>query len=223
MLKTKSGWHNFLITAQTIAVILVLLKLVIYPTQENRTVTPINFPETITINKWQQLEAQPLQDKLIPNLGYFVGENIGGYRYKYDLFSRKLTIEMRYLVNTNGDLKYFVKDYTGKIEPYLYEKPGMGFYAMYPVGDRFYLTTCINPYGETSITSDRFRRNSLRHAINLKRIAIWLTSQQKIIDNRCLWATLSIPIGNTNPEAIYSLLENAWFDWHQWWKNNYPE
>ncbi len=217
----RQGWHNYTIAGQSILVILVLLKLVVYPTKENRSIAPINFPDRVPLGKWQQLESKSLADKLIPNSGYFVGENLGGYSYQYSLPDRSLTIEMRYLVHTNGDLKYFVKDYTGTIEPYLYEKPGIGFYSMYPGGDRVYLTTCINPYGDTSVTSDRFRRNSLHHAINLKRILIWLTSQHKIVDNRCLWAYLSMPVGDSPPEEDKPLLEDAWFDWHQWWTENF--
>ena len=217
----RRGWHNYLIAAQAFLVVFVLFKLVIYPSQENRSVVPINFPDSVPLDKWQQLESKSLEDKLIPDSGYFAGENIGGHSYKYSLPDRSLTIEMRYLVNTNGDLKYFVKDYTGSIEPYLYEQPGIGFYSMYPYGDRIYLTTCINPYGKTSVKSDRFRRNALRHAIDPKRILIWLTSQDKIIDNRCLWAYLSMPVRDSPPEAVYPLLEDAWFDWHQWWTENF--
>ena len=219
----RQTWHNYAIAVQAFVVVLVLLKLVIHPTKENRSVTSINFPESVPLGKWQQLESKSLEDKLIPKSGYFVGENVGGHSYKYSLSGGSLTIEMRYLVNTNGDLKYFVKDYTGSIETYLYEKPGIGSYSMYSRRDRVYLTTCINPYGETSVTSDRFRRNGLRHAINPKRILIWLTSQDTIVDNRCLWAYLSMPLQDSPPETVYPLLEDAWFNWHQWWTENYPK
>ena len=218
----RKSWRNYLLLAQLAVVLLVLGKLIISPTKENRPITPFIFPQTIPLEPWQQLSSKPLNDKLIPKSGYFAGENIGGHSYSYTWQNRSLEAKMRYLVNTNGDLKYYIKDYVGQLAPFLHEKEGVGVYSMYPYQDKVYLTACINPQGKTSINSDRFRHDGLRHTISLRRILIWLTTQHEIIDDRCLWAYLSIPLDNSPPEDIYPLLESAWFDWHQWWTQHYP-
>ena len=72
------------------------------------------------------------------------------------------------------------------------------------------------------MTSDRFRDHSLRHSLNLTRIWQWLTSTDGVIDSRCLWVELAMPLDNHSPDAIYPLLEAAWFDYHRWWTQNYP-
>lgn len=215
--------RNWLLIIQLGIVGLVLGKLVVFPTQEQRkSHTPIVFPANVPLEQWQQVETNPISDGLIPKSEYFIGDNIGGQSYSYVAGDRSLEIKMRYLVDTNGDLKSYVKNYTGNIAPFLYEQANIGSYAMYPYEDKIYLTSCINPQGKTSISSDRFRNNSLRHSFNLRRILAWLTSQNGIVDRRCLWAYLSMPLDGDYPQDVDPLLEEAWFDWHQWWSQNYP-
>ena len=214
---------NWLLIIQLAIVVLVLGKLIILPTKASKSrITPLVFPTHIPLQKWQQTETKALSGRTIPDSKYFIGDNLGGQSYSYIHQDRALEIKARYLVNTNGDLKSYVKQYTGAIAPFLREQEQIGSYVIYPYKDAVYLTACINPYGETSVTSDRFRHNSLRHSLNLIRIWRWLTSQNGVIDSRCLWVYLSMPLDNNSPEAVYPLLEAAWFDYYQWWAQNYP-
>ena len=215
--------RNWLLIIQLGIVGLVLGKSLFFPTQKDqKSHKPIVFPAHVPLEKWQQVATNSISDRLVPQSGYFIGDNLGGQSYRYVADDRSLEIKMRYLVDTNGDLKSYVKNYTGNIAPFLHEQANIGSYAMYPYGNQVYLTACINPQGETSITSDRFRNNNLRHSINLRRIFAWLTSQNGIVDSRCLWAYLSMPLNRDSPEDVYPLLKEAWFDWHQWWSQNYP-
>jgi cyanosortase A-associated protein len=213
----------YLLAVELIAVFCVLGKIIIFPATEKKIIYDFTFPSLVPLTGWQQISSTPLTDKLVPDSVYFSGQNILGETYKYRQQDIVLEIQIRYLVDTNGDLKYFIKKYTSQVLPILYKTEGLGFYSFYRDKHNAYLTACINPYGETTVTSDQFYQNNLRHAFQLQRIAIWLTHQTKILDKRCLWTHIKIPLENKTPESLYPILKTAWFDWYRWWSQHYPQ
>jgi cyanosortase A-associated protein len=50
-----------------------------------------------------------------------------------------------------------------------------------------------------------------------------LLGQEALLDKRCLWVYLSIPLRNSSPEEAYKTLEQAWFSWYQWWQPRFPK
>ena len=207
----------FLLEIQVSGVIFVLGRSILYPTVEDNTVTPLVFPTDVPLPQWQLVETSPVNSRLVKPPAYISGKYVSGKRYYYIQNDLSLEIEMRHLVKTNGDLKSFIKSYTGQLLPVLREQEGVGFYSLFVDQKQAYLDTCVNPYGYSTVTADQFRRNSLRHAIRLNRIASWLTSQTEILDRSCLWAHFSMPLNNQSSESGAQVLENAWFDWRQWW------
>ena len=220
------SWKNIrlsLLSIQLFVILTVLTKSIIYPTVKDTPKTNLALPTTVILPEWQLVKTGSVNSQLVQPPAYISGKYITGKSYQYIKNDILLDIEMRYLIHTKGDLKSFIKSYTGQILPFLYEQQGIGFYSMFTYQQRAYLSACINPYGYSTVTGDQFRRNGLRYALSLERIASWLTSQTEIVDKRCLWAHLSIPLNNSSQEEAYRTLENVWFDWYQWWNQNFPE
>ncbi|MGK7876348.1 MAG: cyanoexosortase A system-associated protein [Xenococcaceae cyanobacterium] len=219
------SWKKIRITLlglQLAGVLFVLGKSILYPPVKDSTVTPFVFPTTVPLPQWQLVKTGSVNSQLVKPPAYISGKYVSGKYYRYIQNNLSLDIEMRYLVNTNGNLKSFIKSYTGQLFHVLHEQKGVGFYSMFVYQGQAYLSACINPRGYSTVTTDQFRRNSLLYDVRLARIASWLISQAEIVDNRCLWAHFSMPLNNSSKESAYETIETAWFDWYQWWSLRFP-
>jgi len=182
------------------------------------------FPESITLSQWELSTSKPVNPSLVKSpaniSGYFIAEKY----YLYHQSQTPLKIEMRYLTNTNGDLKSFITSQTGELSSVLKQDSRSGFYSLYTHEDKLYLNACINPHGSSTVTSDQFNRNLMIHNTRPEKILPWLLGIAEFRDKRCLWAHLSIPLeSNITVEETYQTLETVWFDWYSWWKSHYPD
>jgi cyanosortase A-associated protein len=218
--KLRLTRRNLILGLQLSIAISVLGKISIDPNSQEINDPTLKFPEQITLANWQQIDSQPFNDRAIPQSSDFKGRNIGGQIYHYTQNDRYLTITLRYLVDTNGDLRPVIKQKTGKIAPFVYEDTKVGEYGMYSDDRQAYLISCINPQGKTTVSSDRFRHNSLRYSLNFGRILDWFSGKGSILNKKCLWTHFALPLGNSTAEDLYPVLEAAWFDWDRWWSSH---
>ena len=204
-------------------VLLALGKSILYPTVGN-AVTSFIFPAMVPLLEWQHLESKPLDNSRIEN-----SKNLFGRQYRYVRNNLYLDIEMRYLINTNGDVKAWIEDYRGRpsfpgqLLPILRQQERVGFYSLFTHKERAYLSACINPRGGSTVTDSQFWLNRIIYDVRLNRLFPWLLSREEIPDRRCLWAHLSLPLKNSSPEDAYQSLEKVWFSWHQWWQHRFPK
>lgn len=217
-----SYWKNLRIPFLAVtlsSVFLVLGKVILYPAVSNRTATPFVFPPAVPLPEWQTLPSQSLVAQTTQDPNY-----ISGKRYQYTQKSLPLDIEMRYLVNTVGDVKDFLKTYTSiSLSPTLRQQEGVGFYGLFTYQGKAYLSSCINPYGGSTVTDNQFKQNRNTKDLQISRLLPWLLGQEDLKDERCLWTQLSIPLRYSSPEPTYQILEKAWFSWHQWWQPRFPK
>lgn len=222
-MRNKSRTALLGITA--IAIAFTLGKSVISPRLQSPQIADYTFPESIALSEWELLLSKPVNPDGIPNAASISGKFIAGkhYRYRQNEKYLDLDIEMRYLVNTDGDVKIFILSHTGELSPGLRQDGKGGFYSLYSHEGKAYLHACINPRGGSTITSDHFKRNRMLNDTPIERILPWLLGQAELHDKRCLWAILSIPLDlDSSVEETYRTLETVWFDWHDWWRANFP-
>ncbi len=214
-------------------VLLVLTKSILFPASSNRTVTAFVFPSVVPLNGWQPLASNPLvtQRYATESCRGCVKQaqankqvnNLSGRQYQYIQNNLSLNIEMRYLVNTVGDVQEYIKQNTNiplaKVTPR--QQTGIGYYNLFTDRGKAYLSTCINPRGGSTVTDRQFKQN--RNTYDLQsRIVPWLLGQQELKDNRCLWAHISTPLKGTTPDHTYQVLETAFVSWYQWWSPRFP-
>ena len=188
---------------------------------------PVQFPASIPLKNWESLEKERLK-------GISKGEDeygstvLGGMRYQYTRDRQPLDIEVRYVVDTEGEVEQFVRKYsslassTAEVSTFVTRRTGIGDYALFADGDRMYLTACINPRGNSTYTREQYRHNQDIHDAQLGRLPAWLFRREKWRDDRCLWTFASMPLSESQPEVTQQKLEQAWFEWYRWWHANFP-
>lgn len=191
-----------------------------------RTATPFVFPSAVPLPPWQFMSSKPLPNQIVEQLPY--GKLIlPGMHYRYQQNGIPLKIDMRYEVNTAGDVKQLIEMHTDvKFLPNqpmpIIREHKLGFYGVYVYQQQAYLDACINPSGGSTFTSAQFDYNRIHYDLQFQRLLLWLLGRQELRDNRCLWTHLSIPLNQSDPDA-YSTLEQAWFSWYKWWQTRFPK
>lgn len=195
-------------------------KIIFYPPTGNNLATKFDFPPEVPLADWKLLESAPLK---ITNNSEFKAAR----KYKYQKNSVALEIEMGYAVDTIGDVEGMMKGNTvlksspGKLA--LASTQGAGFHGILQQQNRLYLSSCINPRGGATVTSQQFRYNRNTSDWQPNRILFWLLGRGNIQDKRCLWTQMSVPLDKTTPEDANKILENAWVSWYGWWQPRFPE
>lgn len=212
------SWRLFLLAATFGGVLLAAGKIFFSPATGLQTVKPYRFPESVPLADWQMVDSVSLPNDAVV---------LAGQQYRYQKNNLPLQIEMRYLPETSGGvdgmmkgqggLKFLSKQLTIK------ETQGIGFHGVLFLQNRAYLSSCINPRGGATVTLDQFRFNRNTYDITFPRVVLWLLGQETLQDRRCLWAQLSIPVGNMKPEDASKVLESAWVSWYPWWQANFPK
>ena len=195
----------------------VLPKVTLYSAANRYPVSSFTFFQAVPLSGWQLLSSTPLAtQKERP-------EYLSGKRYQYMHANVPLTIEMRYLNNTSGEVKDLVESYTSiPASIKLHHRTGIGYYSVFTYQQKAYLSSCINSRGGSTVTQRQFNQNRHTYDVQINRLLPWLLGQEKLEDKRCLWTHLSSPVKNSSFEA-FQLLEAAWFDWYKWWYLRFPK
>jgi cyanosortase A-associated protein len=203
------------------------LKLLAFPNPKDRTHGTYTFPQTVPLADWQfqgsSAIVPPSQPPGDPKL-------ISAWQYKYTQSQqpqKPLTIGMYYLVSTKGDVNFLLKRFTPSTAEItaseVKQQQAIGRYKLFTQDKQAHLTSCINPYGGSTITGREFDKNRNQNDLRLSRLLPWLTSRVDLKDTRCLWVKLSLPLSaGESPTTAYTTLETAWTPWYQWWQTRFP-
>jgi len=207
-------------------VVFVLGQSILDPNIGKRRFTTFEFPAAVPLPSWQLVATQPLANQIVeqPSIGTVV---FPGRQYRYRYQGQPLEINMRYELETDGDVQQSTTKNTAiqflpNQPTVVMRQQASGFYGLFVYQQRAYLNACINPRGGTTMTPGQFDTNRMRYDLQLPRLVPWLLGQQGLRDNRCLWTQLSVPLQQSSPQVAFSILEQAWFDWHQWWQPRFP-
>ncbi len=196
-------------------VVLVFGKSVLSPAEKQLTETPFVFPAEVPLPGWQALESQAVAERIPENL------------YQYVTSDLQLQIRMQYVDHPHTNEKFF-RDYDPRLfspvrlESILKQQQETGFYSLGIEENRAYLRSCINPRGPSAITYEQFIQNRYTYDLTPARLLPVLLGQEPLRDHRCLWTHLSIPLDNLSSQQAYSILEEAWLSWYQWWHPQFP-
>lgn len=160
--------------------------------------------------------AQPGERIVIERPIPAYGDLIAGRLYHFQQSGRKLDIRAMYLVDTDGDIQSFAQDFTPTQATQQFvqrHRSGLGFYRLSSQGERTILSACINPRGESTVTTAQFMQNRRTFDRQVDRWLPWLFNQVYLVDRRCLWTEMSLAAADLSPEQRTSLLEQSWFAW----------
>lgn len=192
------------------------------PLQPRPAIATYTFPETIPLTGWQAVENYPL-----PSPEAQKSTTLASQGYKYQRDGKTLTIEMRYLKATKGDVSQFMRWYDnipGSVNAEVHQQPGKGSYILLSYQNQAYLSSCINPQGQSTATGSQYLQSKILSGINPKQFFGWLVGQDTIFDQRCLWSSLYLPLkSSADLEETHRLLKETWGSWYDWWQTNYPD
>jgi cyanosortase A-associated protein len=190
---------------------------------------------SVPISQWQFVTSSPIDLSKEANETTNEekeGEFRFGRRYQYQQGTLDLQADQVYTQSDGNVSRYlFVHSpiRTANARMKVKFQPGVGHYGLVTHDGKAYLSACVNPRGNSTVTESQFTQNRYAHDLQPSRIVPWLLGQESLIDYRCLWTLMSVPLkngtdaGTTIPdETAYQSLETAWFSWHQWWQANFP-
>lgn len=212
----------------------VLAKVILLPSEEKKqSNSDYVFPQTVPLPGWELKETDKLpllskkQARLRPGLD-------PGQRYKYVKDQNTLNVETRYAQyygNVNSFLVMYKQIPPATVNPKIKYTKDTGHYGIFTHEDKAFLSACVNPKGNSTVTEQQFTNNRYLNGWGVQRTFLWIIGQQDLFDGRCLWTIMSVPITDYDPYQIvlqqdlkdeYQKLETAWVDWYRWWKANLP-
>lgn len=200
------------------------------PTAGNRPVTAFAFPSVVALPGWKLLESRR-QAEPTANSRPDSGEPVlvASQKYRYQQNNQQLEIDMRYIVGNWGDTNAYLKDYTpiklksAQLLQNVRQHQGVGFYNLFVYQEQAHLSACINPRGRSTVTSTQFLANRHTYYFQVRRLVPWILGQEGLRDNNCLWVNMSTPLNQASAQTAYSVLEQAWWSWYQWWLPHFPK
>lgn len=232
MLKSiKQPLHLTLLAFTLGGTLLVLVKAIATPKPDAvASEAGRNLTKTVPITGWQFLESSPIEDKSTLEPG---GSPAHGQRYQYRQADTLMDIELRHTIG-DGNVSRFlfvyssVREGNSKLSSGIRNRTDIGYYGVLTHKGRAYLTACINARGGSTVTDQQFRHDRFVHDVQISRILPWLWGKEPLMDHRCLWTLMSIPVKpdanstSVDSQEAYKKLEAAWASWYQWWRSNYP-
>ncbi len=189
------------------------------------------FPAQVPLTGWQVVNRQAIVDPAHLRADILSSQR---YQYRQGTYPLVLTAEARYVlprkipVETKEFLNLFLLDQKKAYQALPFKpveqefQPG-SFYSVFTYQGRAYLSACIDPSGKSTTNSEQFRRNRLAFDLTWDKVLRWPFSSAGLLDQRCVWSQLSLPLKQAKPEPTYTLLKSAWADWFKWWQTNFPD
>jgi cyanosortase A-associated protein len=230
--------NKLMINSATFGLIILTLGIIaISPNIGSRSPQKPEFESEIDLSGWELTNSDSFvlpnqQDEILdPTIRnrQLYGFLAGGHEYDYQKDDYELNIRTLYVLGSIGGIHLFILDENDQPLPRqkgfieIREKEGIGYYGLFKTEEKAHLIACINSTGKTTVTSKQFFLNRKEHNLKLTRMFSWLLGQESLVDRRCLWNHLSLPLNDNTPESLYPILEEAWFSWYQQWENQFPE
>jgi cyanosortase A-associated protein len=174
----------------------------------------IDFPDRVSLELTQgQLASIKSESLPVPKSLEAIAR-----RYSFSNFK----IDSYYITNrASGDLPGLLKQVNDLTIPATKwktkESSGKGYYAIFNHNGQAYLSSCINPQGDTTVDAGQFQRNRNRYNLNPSRFAFYALGLTDLRDKRCLWVTIS------TPERSGADLEKIWLEWLDYWQPRFPK
>lgn len=219
----KSHWHQNLLTATAISIGLVTVYSFIDSDVGNRPVSKFTFPEKIPLSSGKNIANETIEIAQSTESNDVVHS---ANRYYYQEENTELDVAMYYLTDTRGDINSLLLKQT-QISPKALEnqqikQQGNNYYSVFSDRDRTYLSTCLHPTGESTVTQKQFSQSLNQRPLNLKLLKDWLLGKASIRDRRCLWIVISTPHNNLSFLEPEDILQEAWQQWDRWWQPRFP-
>ena len=223
---TKQKVRTALMAVTSVGISLATIYSLIEPTAGNRSVSAFSFPELLPLSSWRQIDTKsisPISNQKTPESELV--QTAQSYHYARD--NSDLKVDIHYILGTQGNVDGYIKTYSNLSSEVLKSQniehiEGVGYHSLFVADNRAYLSSCISPRSNSSVTQKQFSQNRYRGDLKMEVWRDWLLNQASIRDRRCLWTQLSISLDGHEPQSAYSILEQTWQELYQWWLPRFP-
>jgi cyanosortase A-associated protein len=122
---------------------------------------------------------------------------ISGQRYRYYQGTQRLTIDLRDVQDTAGDIGLLRDQYSVPLPLNQTLRPQShniktGSYQTLSEHGQTTIHTCLSANGQFSTTANEFRQNRYRQIFELQQWRGWIVGSHPLIENRCLWIQITL-------------------------------
>lgn len=176
----------------------------------------VSFPEDIALPQWSQLKSTPI------SLEYSVynrQEKVLGRQYTYIRNSQApqvpLTVEIFYWSSPSGQMEDFFMYYSHKKAKFTVidmdvRQKSQSFYGLYRDRNTAYLSSCINPLGNSTVTNAQFLANRNNYDLKSSRWVGVALGLKRLRNWRCLWVNIAVSSNINDTNKSYKTLNDAW-------------
>ncbi len=220
---TARSLQLWLLRMTTVGLLLTVATVAIDPQVGRREPAVVAMPEAIPLSGWQLQSQTPIASQGRSRYSQIRS----GAVYHYRQTGYTLTLELRYLINTQGDIPTLLQQYqqqSQSVQSRLIQHPA-GAYLLSQDRQFIYLDSCINPRGNATVTGAQFMQNRYDHDLQLSRWLPWLLGQQSLLDHRCLWVRLKISTQSTGQQSTdqrQAMLQQSWLSVIERWRSEFP-
>jgi len=226
----------WLLRSSGVVLLLILLNFMVgSPVAGANAIADYQLPTVISLPHWQlnNTTVQPL----VPTVAREDGENHdqdgqtpiqGDFNFLLDqrsyLYQRgkdSLTLNLRYVINTFGDVKsYYGNVFEGlpQIDDAIEIKEADNYRLEFSNVDRQYVTACLNVEGKTTVSDAQFVTDFRQDYAKPLKLLDWLLGKRLLQDRRCLWIELSTP----KLSVSYSEMIETWQFLVDYWRSSFP-
>jgi cyanosortase A-associated protein len=215
--------RQWLLGMLSVSACLTLLQVGLRPISSDPQDRPWPLPTTLALAGWQLHDSHVLEP--LPARSKY-NRMVGGQRYLYQNGDRTLTVTVRDMVATEGDIGQFMADEAaqgGKSSAHSVRdrRSDNGFYRLSAESTQIHLQGCVPPQGYTIVTPTQFRQNAYLQALQPQQWVGWILGQRPLLARRCLWVQLSMPAHGNRHTADDIVLEQTWETLLPRWRSRY--
>jgi cyanosortase A-associated protein len=157
---------------------------------------PENSPPRINrlLSGWQLSEQVAIPVEL-PQSRY--DRIIGGQRYSYYQGTQKLTVDLRDVQDTSGDIGLLRDKYLAppslnrKLQPQTHNIKAGSYQTLVENGQTT-IHTCLSANGQFSTTANEFRQNAYHQTLELQQWGGWILGHHPLIASHCFWIQMTV-------------------------------
>ncbi|MGI0493973.1 cyanoexosortase A system-associated protein [Alkalinema pantanalense CENA528] len=159
------------------------------------------FPEVLQLEQAQNISQKNIAVKNTTTPQY--DRILEAKQYDYTYQQKLLSVELRYVVDTEGDLGKLMAEQMG-LPKEINDTAKMlvnatGTYRLFTYQQRAYMSTCLTPTGRAVINKTQFQKQQYLHLLEPRVWGRWAIGQGNLLEQRCIWAQISMPVQQVKP------------------------
>lgn len=205
--------RSWLVPIAGVMMAIVTVLTILLPQIGRRELSALRLPSQLSLSGWKEQESTSLVTDPESELRF--DRLHSGQEYHYQKQQTQVRVALRFFSPTFGNTKKYIQEAYDKEFQKNYEQgntrylSNLGYYHLFTNEEKAYLSACLNPTFESTVSSAQYARQANKHFFERKNLIPRLLGQKSFRERRCLWVNLSTPLNPDSPETSYQILESV--------------